>query len=141
MGCQTMQQRSVECCLSTAPWTNVAILCQGGERNNGAAGPSSHRLWREAAPGLAACKCTRRTGDLGLFTTSTAHPWVGWAHPWIGWGGVSRPRRAVDDDYNGGMIDSWRAVSIYVGQQANKWWKVHLIGTAPHPARCKRALG
>ena len=45
---------------------------------------------RKSAPELAAC--TRRTGDLGLSTTSTAHPWVGWAHPWVGWGGVSRPR-------------------------------------------------
>ena len=38
----------------------------------------------ESAPELAACKCTRRTGDLGLFTTSTAHTWVGWTHPWVG---------------------------------------------------------
>jgi hypothetical protein len=27
-------------------------------------------------------------------------------HPWVGWGGESRPRRAVDGDYNGDTMNS-----------------------------------
>ena len=46
-------------------------------------------------PELAACTCTRLTGSLGLYRFNRT------AHPWLGGGEGSRPRRAVDSDYDG----------------------------------------
>ena len=53
------------------------------------------RRWRASMPELAACTCTRLTGSLGLYRFNRT------AHPWLGGGGGSRPRRAVDSDYDG----------------------------------------
>ena len=52
------------------------------------------RRWRASMPELAACTCTRLTGSLGLYRFNRT------AHPWLGGGGGSRPRRAVDSDYD-----------------------------------------
>ena len=103
---------SVGCCLPPHPGQMLPLYARVGSAGTERTVHHHTAAREKSAPELAACKRTRRTGDLGLFTTSTAHTWAGWAHPWVGWGGVPRPRRALDGDLNGGTIDSWRAMSI-----------------------------
>jgi len=103
---------SVGCCLPPHPGQILPLYARVGSAGTERTVHHHTAAREKSAPELAACKRTRRNGDLGLLTTSTAHTWAGWAHPWVGWGGVSRPRRALDGDFNGGTIDSWRAMSI-----------------------------
>ena len=71
MGLQTLQQCSVECCLSTAPWTNVAILCQGGECRNGADGPPSYRFRENQRQSL---QRANARGALGILVSLPLQP-------------------------------------------------------------------
>jgi hypothetical protein len=80
-----------------------SVVTKGGGRLLRTIGEVRHHtviiIQSIASARIASCKCTRLTWRLGLFPASTAPHTHGW-----GGGGGSRPRRAVDGDYDGPLL-------------------------------------